>query len=273
MNPVQAQNRAAMNAEIARLPPAVRAQIVADGLAEARSVLPVPYWSTVRVAGTVAANALTVDTSVRKAFQYQIGQAMDVAGRAGVAAQYCDTNLLRAGETLDGADVYIWGLCIELCSNGADPRLAGEVWRDSSVTLSFNGTQSIQVGTLSMFPSAGGLYGVGNSNLVLPTIATTGIGDSGPGSQFGYICNGNPMAGNFLKFPQPFKWAATGGPDAQLSVNITPNRTITIPLAATRAAAAGIGQYTQPVTGAYGTFIDLRVRLVSTSVARRSTNL
>lgn len=276
MNPVQANQAALLAAQIAATPAHVRAAIVNAGLDDARTVLPVPYWSTCRVAGVVAANALTVDTTSRKAFQYAVGQDMQIAGfTAGTSATFSETNLLRAGETLDNADVWIWGLAAELCTN-SEPALAARLWRDCIVELSLNGTQSIKLGTLGMFPSAGSLYGVGQSRALLPAENVTGGGpDGGPGTSIGFLANGNPMAGNFLKFPQPFKWGSVGGggADAQLSVIVTPTRAIAIPLAATRAAAAGVGAYTQPATGDLGTFVDIRFRLVSVAVSKRSQNI
>jgi len=274
MNPVEAQRVAAIRRDIAALPPHVRAAVGPEAIAEARSVLPIPYWSTVRIAGTVAANVLTVDTTSRKAFQYAVGQDMAIAGRAGTAAQYADTNLLRSGETLDNASVWIYGIAAELCSN-SDPRLAADLWRECSVELSLNGSQSFKLGTLAMFPSAGGLYGVGQSNLVLPPDNVTGqAADGGPGAAFGSASNGNPMSVNFLKFPQAFKWCGVGSNerDASLSVIVTPNRAITIPLAASRPAAAGTGAWTQPATGDRGTFVDIRFRLISTSISKLSQN-
>jgi hypothetical protein len=276
MNPVQANRTAQINAAIARVPPDVRAAIVSDGIGDARTVLPVPYWSTVRVRGTVAANTLTVDTTSRKAFQYAVGQDMAIAGFAGgTIAQFCDTNLLRAGETLDNSEVYIWGLSAELCPN-SEPALAARLWRDCIVELSLNGTSSIKLGTLGMFPSAGGLYGAGQSFALLPPESTTGgNADGGPGATFAAMANGNPMSNNFLKFPQPFKWSSVGGggADASLSIIVTPNRQIEIDLPATRAAGAGVGAYTQPSTGDFGTFVDIRFRLVSVAVSKRSVNL
>jgi hypothetical protein len=275
MNPVEQQRAQQINAMIARLPPEVRAKIVQDGAREAKTVLPVPYWSTVRIRGTVAANTLTVDTSSRKAFAYAVGQPMDVAGfAASTIAQFSDTNLLKQGETLDNANVWIWGLAAELYPN-SDPVLAARLWRESIVELSLNGTTSIKLGTLGMFPSAGGLYGQGQSALVMPSEPVTGANDGGQGATVGFVANGNPMGGNFLKFPQPFKWSSVGGggSDANLSVIVTPTRAITIPLAATRAAAAGTtGAYTQPSTGDAGTFCDIRFRLISVAVSERSVN-
>lgn len=274
-NPIQAAQNAALAQQVLNVPPAVRAAIVNSAGLDARTVLPVPYWSTVRIRGTVAANTLTVDTSPRKAFQYSVGQDMQVAGfAAGTVAQNADTNLLRAGETLDNADVWMWGLAAELCTN-SEPLLAAQIWRECDVQLSLNGTTSIRLGTLAMFPGAGGLYGIGQSALAAPPLNVSGMGaDGGNGAAFGSIANGNPMAGNFLKFPQPFKWGALGkgGSDAQLSIIVTPNRAISIPLAATRAAAAGVAPWTQPATGGVGTYVDIRFRLVSVSVSDRSVN-
>ena len=279
-NPINAANQAAVNAQIQNIPPHVRAAIVKDGLSAQQTVLPVPMWSTVRLAGTVAANALTVDQTSRKAFQYAVGQDMSIAGFAGgTIAQYCDTNLLRAGETLDNADVWIWGLAAELCPN-SDPVLAAQLWRQCIVELSTNGTTSIKIGTLGMFPSAGGLYGLGRSQLAMPNQEDTGPSDGGAGAQVGFTANGNPMGSNFLKFPQPFKWSSVGsnGSDASLSVIVTPNRSIVVPLAATRAAVAGgattpgTGGWTQPATGDAGTFCDIRFRLISVSISKRSVN-
>lgn len=273
-NPLQTNINNALAQQIANVPPAVRAQIVAAAGADARSVLPVPYWSTVRIGGTVASSTLTVDTSPRKAFQYAVGQDMTIAGFTSTIAQNCDTNLLRAGETLDNADVWMWGLAAELCTN-SEPALAARVWRECDVQLSLNGTTAIRLGTLAMFPSAGGLYGVGQSALLEPALPTVGQGvDGGTGGSFGVLSNGNPMAGNFLKFPQPFKWGAVGkgGADAQLSVIVTPNRAISIALATTRAGGTGISPWTQPTTGSQGTFVDIRFRLVSVSVSDRSVN-
>lgn len=274
MNPLQSNQQRILDAQIASIPGNVRAAIVAAGTADARTVLPVPYWSTVRIGGTVAANTLTVDTTSRKAFQYAVGQDMTIAGFTSTTAQFCDTNLLRAGETLDNADVWIWGLAAELCTQ-SEPRLAAQLWRDCIVELSLNGTQSIKLGTLGMFPSAGGLFGVGESNLSAPTLPTSGILDGGPGAAFGFVANGNPMGGNFMKFPQPFKWSAVGSgqSDASLSIIVTPNRTVSIPLQASRVAAAGVGAWTQPTTGQLGTFVDVRFRLISVAVSKRSQNV
>lgn len=277
-NPVQSANDAQMNQIIASLPPEVRAAIVQAGIKDAKAVLPVPYWSTVRFAPTydVGAGFATIAAlNPRKAFQYAIGaQGPAVAGfAAGYQAQPDDTNLLRPGETLDNADVWIYGLAAELCPN-SDAKLAMELWRNAWVELSLNGTTSIRLGTLGMFPSAGGLYGQGLSQALLPPISDTGGGvDGGPGATVSAMANGNPMGGNFLRFPQPFKWCGigSGGADAQLTVLVNLGQSVSVPIVASRAAGAGVAAWTQPLT-ANAAPVDIRFRLISVSISQRSVN-
>ncbi len=282
MAPPQDQAAQAANyRRLAAMDPQFRAFVAAQAIKEQKTVLPVPYWSTVRIAGTVAANVLTVAATPRKAFAYQIGQDMTVAGFTATTAEGADTNLLQASQTLDNADVWIWGLAVELCPN-SEPELAQRLWRECLVELSTSGTQSIRLGTLGMFPSAGGLYGTGQSYIGQPPTNQRGAPDGGVGALISSMSNGNPMAGNFMKFPQPFKWSSIGSNagDSQLTVTITPVRAITKTLAPTRAAVAVVAAVTpgtievatQPATGDRGTFCDLRVRLIAVSVSNRSQN-
>lgn len=281
MGPQDQAEQAANFRRLAAMDPRFRAFVASQAIKEQKTVLPVPYWSTVRIAGTVAANVLTVAATPRKAFAYQIGQDMTVAGFTTTVAEGAETNLLQASQTLDNSDVWIWGLAVELCTN-SEPILAARLWRECLVELSTSGTQSIRLGTLGMFPGAGGLYGVGRSFIGQPPSTQLGAPDGGVGALTGSIANGNPMGGNFMRFPQPFKWSSVGsnGGDSQLTVTITPVRAITIPLAATRAAVAVVAMVTpgiiavatQPATGDQGTFCDLRVRLVAVAVGNRSQN-
>jgi hypothetical protein len=277
--PMSAAEQAMVDRQIAGLHPRVRAAIAQAAAQSQRTVLDIPYWSTVRLAAAVAAGppvVLTVDTTPRKAFQYAVGQDMGVAGRPGVLATYADTSLLRAGETLDNQDVWIDGLCLEVCPN-SEPALVGALFRETLVEISLNGTQSIKLGTINMFPGGGGPYGIGQSASAEPDLQTTGIIDGGGGTPYGYVQNGNPMAGNFYKFKkgQGFKWSAigSGNSDASLSLIFTPTRQIVDTLALARAAAAGVAPWTPPAAaGDPGTFLDIRARLVSTAVGRRSVN-
>jgi hypothetical protein len=278
MDPVQQARQAQINQLIAQLPPEVRSAIVAAGVSDAKTVLPVPYWSTVRFAPTIDTTnnlAFIAAQNPRKAFQYAIGGQAQVAGFASSYQPQADeTNLLRAGETLDNADVWIYGLCAELCPN-SDAAIAMAIWRNAWVELSLNGTTSIRLGTLNMFPSAGGLYGVGQSEILLPPLDATGGGvDGGPGASVSAMANGNPMGGNFMRFPQPFKWCAVGsnGADAQLSVIVNLGQDVSIPIAASsRSAGTGVAAWTQPSTSNAAP-VDIRFRLVSVSIGKRSVN-
>jgi len=277
MNPVQQNRQGQLNRQISNLPPDVRAALVEAGIDESRTILPTPMYSTVRfqsVAAVVGAvTTLTVDTTPRKAFQYAIGGAATVAGfAAAFVATPAETNLLRPGETLDNADVWMWGLAAEIGTT-SEPTLAEGLWRNVAIDLSLNGTQSIRIGTLNMYPGAGGLYELGQSGIVTPNFDSSGGAFGGP--SLGSLSNGNPMSGNFRRFPQPFKWSAVGGggADSSLSIICTPNRAVTSAATARVAnAAPNVGAFTPPSTGR-GTFVDVRFQLICVSVSKRSVNV
>jgi hypothetical protein len=289
----QAQNQHfqnQLNAQMAALPADVRAYIANEGIKGLRSVLPTPYWSTVRfqAARTGAASPFTytIDTTVRKAFAYAIGQPLSVAGfdpTFGVA-QPCDTNLLRQSETIDNADVWMWGLALEITPD-SEPVLAAQIWRQCLIELSLNGTTSIRIGTPAMFPSGGGLYGAQASFLRQPDFNIPGPSDAdgpGQGATASFISNGNPISGSYYRFPQPFKWASVGSnsKDTSLVIQFTPNRVISetvtgrpaVPAAAPGVAGPVAG-FTPPDALAQGTYVDIRVRLISVAVNRVSQNV
>jgi hypothetical protein len=280
--PAQMAQAARLNREIANLPPDVRAQIGENYANSQIAVLPLPYWSTVRFQAAVAAGppvVYTIDTTTRQAFSYAQGQAMTGAGflAAYGNATPAETNLLRAQETRDNADVWIWGIACYL-SQDSEPALARKVWRDTSVSIALNGTQSIPLGTLEMFPSGGGLYGTAVSAIKQPDLGTPGGGttENGSGALMPFANNGNPIASSFFRLQQPFKWSAVGtaGADSSLNIGFTPQRTITETAGLVRAAAAGVSAFTPPGTaGILGTYVDIRVRLVCVSVAKRSVNV
>lgn len=261
----------------ANLPADVRAYIQETYGESQITVLAVPYWSTVRFQASIVGTDLVIDTSERKAFAYAQGQSMTTGGflAAFGNATSAETNLLKQSETRDNADCWIWGLAAYVTQDSEGPLIA-RVWRETSTSISLNGTQSIPLGTLEMFPSAGGLYGVGQSASKVPDLATTGLIDGGAGASFGFCNNGNPMAGNFYRFQQPFKWSAVGssGSDSSLVITSQPQRTITEPMGAARVAAAGEAVFTPPAAaGDRGTYVDVRWHLVCVSVAKRSVNV
>jgi hypothetical protein len=289
-NPADQTYRQQLFRQLASLPPDVRAFIGEQYGDTQISVLPLPYWSTVRFQATRAAGppvAFSIDTTQRRAFAYAQGQNMAVAGfTLGQIATEADTNLLKANETRDNSDVWIWGLAAYITPD-SEPALARRIWRETAVDISLNGTQSIPLGTLEMFPSAGGLYGAGTTYLKAPNDLQAGpsdaAGETGIGAQMGFLNNGNPMAGNFFRLPQPFKWASVGsqGADSSLIITNTPLRAITENSFARAAipvtpaiTSVGTEPFTPPAAvGDPGTFVDLRWHLICVAVAKRSVNV
>lgn len=277
--------KAQIDAAVAGVPSYVREAIAQQAIAGQKVVLPLPYWSTIRlqaVRSGAGPFTYTIDTSDRRAFQYGVGADCSVAGfAAGTIATGAETNLLKAGESISNADVWIYGLSVELCPN-SEPLLASQVWRDSWLELSLNGQDSVRLGTLNMFPGAGGLFGTGPSRLLQPADNQPGGNDGGIGPALGFLSNGNPMAGNFYRFPQPFVWRAVGqGRDSNLAVvwksarNIAFNSTDrTLTAGAAPGLSGRVNAHTSPAAaaGTLGTFVDIRIRLVSVSVSPRSIN-
>lgn len=275
-NPADAATTQAMLRQLAATDPAMRAFMAKLSLDGQRVILPVPYWSVVEFSNTPAAGVLNIDTTTRKAFQYALGNSMAVAGAPAAAnATFSDTNLLTQGQTLSNADVWIYGVCLEPLED-AEPIILQALWADGFVEISTDGQTSVRLGTPAMFPAAGGLYGIGQSGAVLPPDSVSGpVTNVGPGADISSMANGNPMAGNFIRFPQPFKWGAVGGggADVSLTIGVTLSRALAFAYPAARAAASPTGGYTPPtVRGQKGTTARIRVRLVAQSVGKRSNN-
>lgn len=279
VSPVEQAYRAQLARQTANLPPDVRAYLQESYGSTQIVVLPLPYWSTHRFAASRAAGppvVFTIDTTTRRAFGYAIGGSPVVGGFAsgyGNATE-AETNLTNASQTRNNADVWIWGLAAYITQD-SEPALARQVVRNTDISISLNGDQTIALGTIEMFPGAGGLYGSGVSYIKCPDLATQGAVDNGGGAVMPFFSNGNPMAGNFFRFQQPFKWAGIGGQgaDSALVVNATPRRTITETSGVARAAAAGVSAFTPPAAaGDPGTYVDIRWHLICVSVAKRSVN-
>lgn len=241
-------------------------------------VQPLPYWSTTRLAATRAAGppvVLTVAAGTQvEAFSYAINGDMGAAGRGGVNATSADTNLKLPNQTRDNATVFLWGLACYFTQD-SEPLIATRAIREVGCTISTNGNVILPLGTLEMFPAAGGLYGAGRSFVAEPDLATPGAVDGGAGAQVGNFNNGNPQSVNYFRIPQPVIWEGVGdgGSDNTLSIQLTLGRAITLTCSAARAAAAGVSAYTPPAAaGDPGTFLDMRWRLICISVANRSKN-
>ncbi len=228
-----------------------------------------PIYSTVRFSGVVAATTFTSDVVTRTAFSYALNADMAPAGRSGTIATQADTNLQVANQTRDQADVFIFGLSAYI-ANG-DPALAQDYFRETDVQLSTNGSVVSPIGTMDMYPAAGGLMGEGNSALITPNFADAGVIDGGQGGIKKFFTNGNPTSGSYRRFDVPIFWAGLGnGPDSALSILCTPRRVFTKTLVASRVAAAGI-QINSIATTATS-FLDVRWVLHNVQVQRRSVN-
>ena len=274
----------ALNTAMQNVPPDLRNHIAKLALDSQKTVLAFPYYSTLRfnaaLNGTASPNAVyTVASGVRKCFNYRIGDIP--GGGAGFSTTFqaskSETNLLKASETRDNADVYIWGIALEV-RPGSDPWFTKEIWRTGYLELALSGTDQYLLGPFGFFPSAGGLYGQDRSNVLS---AET---QSPVGPLVGHLNNGNPQSSNYFRLPQPILWQKNGGGkdtslvisgsiDTAIASNVGPG---TVGLGITRAAvAAGSANqqttaYVIPADGSV--FTDIRVRLMSVSVSDRSTN-
>jgi hypothetical protein len=265
----------------ANLPNDVRQAIANNYRVSEVSVLPLPYWSKIRFAATLAAGppvVATVAAGTRKAFSYAQGQLMTQAGFPDTygTATAAETNLLRAQETRDNADYWIWGIR-GYVTQDSDPVLAAAIFSSTNVDIALNGTQQIPLGRLEMFPAGGGLYGAAPSALKIPAISESGSGaDGGAGAIVPFLSNGNPVSNSFYRLQQPFKWAAVGsaGSDSSLNISASLQRSVAVTCALARAAAAGVAPYTPPSTaGAAGTFVDIVFELIGVGVSKRSPNV
>lgn len=263
--------RARQYQQLANVPPDVRSLIAKDAIDSQKSILAFPYYSTVRVQ-TVRSGAGPFAYSIVSrqgitAFNYKIGDSLVPAGfPAGTNSTDVETNILSASQTRDNSDVMIWGLAAYVTPD-SDPLVTQLVWRNSSIYLALSGTDTFQVGRLEMLPAAGGLYGMGVSLLSQPPLNQT------QDNPQGFINNGNPMAGNFLRFPNAIRWNANGSgkKDTSLTMTLFTNP-FSITGVTTRAAGAGVSGYTAPAALAQGTYCDIVFRLVSVSISERSEN-
>lgn len=266
VNPRQQISQLRNLAAAAQVDPATRALIGQDALDSQVTILPLPYWSTVRFRGIRAgAGPFTFATSVetRKAFAYKIGDDMQVAGFAsGTAAQSNDTNLLAGGsQTNDNAAFVITGVGVEVVP-GSEPELVKAIMRECALSLSLSGTNRQLLGPIARFPQPGGIFGQQCSTLS----SEDGAGGTPAGQLNGVLQNGNPQAGNLYKLGQfPLRWNAVGSGKKDTSLVIS----FDLGAAITLAGEATAGVYTAPAE----IFADFRVHLHGIQISKRSSNI
>lgn len=229
------------------------------------------YFSRVRCQFVVTGAGPYVYTLAQgtelKAFSYQIGQDMGGVGMPGTIATKADTNLIQAGQTVSGEQLLVFGLSLYV-EPTSDAALAKFLFPTLSVTLGLNGQSTIfPLGNPGFIPGGGGLSGIGDSYVQVPSFA------EGYTSRSGAIVNGVPGVQNFLPFPQPFVWNPAGQNDSNLSLVLRAERPATFTTAtADRVAAAGIAAWTHPAGTAVGTYVEFLVRLWSRQISPRSEN-
>lgn len=217
-----------------------------------------PYFSHVRFtatrSGTTPNFIYTIPAGIElRAFGYRIGDNMGVAGRPTVQATACDTNVQKAGETIDGEAVYINGIALQL-TGASDAALAKVAGREISAKISLaGGDRGQQLGNAEMIPGMSGLYSSA-SGVALSTGAAVGTASQGLPEVTNYF----PIAGGLL-------WAPSGKTDSNFVVIMKTERPIV--LAVSNANAPDSTDAAQTI------FVDYRVQLVSRQESNRSPNL
>ena len=221
--------------------------------------------------GTPSAGAttFTLNTSSTKirAFSYGIGDDMTTAGFNDQLAGYstateAETNLISKNDT-NGAVIKITGISLYL-SETSDAALAKLVWANTYVDTTLDGVnQYLLIGRMGRIPSAGGLYGNGDSLVTQP-----GLLDEV--AQVGVVSNGMPQANNFLRLGEPIWWHPASKTDSKFQVRFQVVRNLSVTSTA-RTAGTGVTAYTPPVNlGDPGTFVDVIVYLQCTEYMKRS---
>lgn len=264
MNPFELQ--------IAALPTVVKELLRSRYQGKAITVLGFAMYSMIRFQATTVG---VIDTSIRRAFSYSIGQAPTSAGFAAAYgnATQAETNQTIANQTLNGADFLVYGLAANLTPDSEGP-YAGRVWRETFCSLALGSNTTIPIGKLAMFPGAGGLRGVGQAATKQPQLSSPGIVDGGAGAQWGFITNGEAAAGNYFRLNQPIVWTGmANGVDSSFNVLCQPGRTITEAPGAARVAAAGVAAFTPPAAvGDRGTYVDVEWQAIGVQINVRSNN-
>lgn len=229
------------------------------------------YYSVVRFQAAVNVAAptttLTFAPGELRPFSYRIGDLLTTAGfDAGVGnATDCETNLVKAGETVAGEQLAVCGISI-MPSSITDIGLWKQLASNVSCTISMDGdAQRYRLGRIDMIPGSGGTFGSGISPTVLPGLTESVATDSS-------FSNGWPTVDNYYPFPQPLWWTPSGETDSNFNVILKLVRQLVI-VETGRAAATGVAPYTPPTAvSQFGTFVDMMVRLHSEQLAPRSTN-
>lgn len=178
-------------------------------------------------------------------------------------ATYAETNLNTKGDT-GGSTVLVYGVSLYL-GELSDARLAKLIWANTFVDITLNGSDRYALlGRMGRIPSAGGLYGSGESLVSTP--------DTNSGSSHvGALTNGLPQADNFMRLAEPLTWNPTGQTDSRFQVRFEVARDISFEVRG-RDNAGGAMPYSPPAAeGDVGTYVDVTTYLQTIEYTPRST--
>jgi hypothetical protein len=229
------------------------------------------YYSIVRFQAVVnvvgAVTTLTFGVQELRPFSYRINDLLTAAGfdpTFGNATD-CETNLVKAGETIAGEQLEVDGISL-MPSSVTDIGLWMQLVANISVTISMDGdAHRYRLGRPDMIPGSGGTFGNGRSATIVPDLASSL-------NTVNSFSNGWPVVDNFYPFPQPLLWTPSGETDSNFNVVLKLVRQQVLVQTA-RVAAAGIAAFT-PATaaGQFGSFCDIMCRLHSEQRGARSVN-
>ena len=229
------------------------------------------YYSVVRFQAIVSVVAptttLTFQQQELRPFGYRINDSLVQAGfdpTFGNATE-CETNLVKAGETIAGEQLEVDGISL-MPSSVTDIGLYKVLIANLSVVVSMDGdAHRYRLGRPDMIPGSGGTFGGGPTSTIVPDLISSVSFDTS-------FANGWPVVDNFYPFPQPMIWTPSGETDSNFNVVLRLVRQQVFAQTA-RAGADGIAPFTPPtVAGQFGTFIDIMVRLHSEQRGARSVN-
>jgi len=260
---------------LSQVPDDVAAMAVDDVMSGQKSVQPRFYWSTCRFRVTKAGAGpftYTIDTTTRTFFNYKVGDNLVPAGfAAGATATRAETNLTVAGSTTeDNADVIVWGMGLEVCSNNQQPDLVGELFRQLDLIMSLSSTTKIYLGGPTLYPCPGGLNGLGISKIA------QGATNDNQGAETSFLNNGLPAQGNLRKLPTPWRWNSIGSnkKDTALQIAATPANAAVVTGATI--PASGLDPIAYPgwtVPAEEAVFVDVRMYLQVIEISDRSDNV
>jgi hypothetical protein len=229
------------------------------------------YYSIVRFQAVVsvvgAVTTLTFQQQELRPFSYRINDVLTLAGFDPTfgAATECETNLVKAGETIGGEQLEVDGISL-MPSSVTDIGLWKQLIANIAVVIAMDGdAHRYRLGRVDMIPGSGGTFGSGFTATAVPDLSQSIKSDSS-------FSNGWPVVDNFYPFPQPLIWSPGGETDSNFNVVLRLVRQQVV-VETARVAAAGIAAFTPPTAaGQFGSFIDIMCRLHSEQRASRSVN-